>query len=325
MGVRKAESPIVFDSSVPCKVTTMGNVIEVQMMQKKNHDSVILNVDKDHYCDKRTGEILKKNHIEHRGQDEKSLRKTFAKVRAIVNTNVTDPQKCLWCAFTYSQEDKTPMTDIKRLHGDFKRFWMRFKRFCTKYDYGVPEYISIAEPQGTGSWHLHVIFVWDKKAPFIPNEPNTPCAPWIPKVFMSELWGQGFTSTKKIDNCDNIGAYLSAYLGDMPLDEAQENGVLTPNCTVETKKYLDSDGTLKEKKFIKGGRLYLYPPGMNILRTSKGIKQPTVEIMSQKNAEKKVSGATETFKTAYEILDDDGHVINSISKAYYNTKRSKNQ
>ena len=36
---------------------------------------------------------------------------------------------------------------------------------------------------------------------------------------MAPLWGHGFTKTKAMQDCDNVGAYFSAYLGDMPLDE----------------------------------------------------------------------------------------------------------
>ena len=33
------------------------------------------------------------------------------------------------------------------------------------------------------------------------------------------LWEQGFTKTTKLDDIDNIGAYLTAYLGDMEFTE----------------------------------------------------------------------------------------------------------
>lgn len=334
MPVRKPENPLFFELNTPVKVTTMGHIIETQMMQKKNFGSVIQNIDKDHYLDLRTGELKEKQHIEHRGEDAYSMRKTLKRIRELVNTNVTDPSKCLWSTFTYAQEDKNPMRDLKRLYGDYKRFWTRFKRYCSRMNYTEPDYLAVAEPQGSGSWHLHVFFIWNEKAPFIPNDADTlKRMKFVPDgtKTMAELWEQGFTSTKALNDCDNIGAYFSAYLGDMPLDEVQalpaEQRSACVSCAsvVETKKFIDERGTVKEKQFLKGGRLFLYPPGMNIVRKSKGIKDPVVEMMSQMNAQKKVSAATETFSCEFEILDDDGVVINAISKRYYNTKREKKQ
>ena len=60
---------------------------------------------------------------------------------------------------------------------------------------------------------------------------------------------------------------------------------------------------------------------MNIIRSSKGVKQPEIDYMSREQAQKKVSSAKETFSCAFEIVGDDGLVVNRISKAYYNSKR----
>ena len=90
---------------------------------------------------------------------------------------------------------------------------------------------------------------------------------------------------------------------------------------IDEKEFQDDAGTFKKKKFVKGGRLFLYPPGMNIIRTSRGVKRPQVEYMSREQAQKKVSSAKETFSCAFEIVSDDGQIVNRISKAYYNSKR----
>ncbi|MEG1758762.1 MAG: hypothetical protein RR235_10005, partial [Oscillospiraceae bacterium] len=77
---------------------------------------------------------------------------------------------------------------------------------------------------------------------------------------------------------------------------------------------------IKKKDFIKGGRLFLYPPGMNIVRSSRGIKKPVVERTTYELAQKKVSSAKETFSRSFEILGVDGCVVNTISKSFYNSK-----
>ena len=188
------------------------------------------------------------------------------------------------------------MTDTKKLYSDYFKFWKRFCYWCKTNGYGKPEYISVIEPQGSGAWHVHSFFIWSEKAPFIPNDK------------MAELWGQGFTKTKQPQDCDNVGAYFSAYLGDMPLDEVQHMSkdkqlqALSASGQVDEKEFADDAGAVKKKKFVKGGRLFLYPPGMNIIRSSKGVKQPEVEYMSREKAQKKSPRQRKLFLVRMKFL-----------------------
>lgn len=309
--VKPLESLPPMDEYVTSKVTTMGHITEVITRQKSGAGSPCIKIDKDHYVDTRTGEVFEYQHIENRAESTRSIRNTLARIRAIVNTNVTNPDNVLWVTLTYREN----MTDTERLYSDFKRYMMRLRRWCIKNGYEVPEYITVQEPQGRGAWHVHEFLIWDTKAPYIDN--NT---------VMQQLWGQGFTKTKALHDCDNVGAYFSAYLGDMPLEdverlpEAEKEKALS-HSTILDKEFQDEQDRTKTKKFVKGGRLYLYPPGMNIIRTSRGIKQPEVEIMTLAEAKEKVSSAKLTYSSAYEIIGDDGDVVNRIIKSYYNSKR----
>lgn len=280
-------------------------------MQRTCSGSPCKKIDKDHYVDTRTGELFEYEHIENRAESTESIRHTLAYIRALINTNVTEPDNVRWVTLTYGEN----MTDTKRLYDDYFKFWKRFCYWCKKQGFEKPEYITVQEPQGRGAWHVHAFFIWPTKAPFIPNDT------------MRELWQQGFTKTKAMQDCDNVGAYFSAYLGDMPLDEVQAlppdemKKSLAGSVTIEEKQFTDDEGLTKDKKFVKGGRLYLYPPGMNIVRKTKGIRLPEIEYMSRSEAEKKVCSAKQTFSQTYEVLDDGGAVVNVISKAYYNSKR----
>jgi hypothetical protein len=225
---------------------------------------------------------------------------------------VTVPQNCRWLTFTYAEN----MTDEKRLSADWKKFWQKFKRWCVRNYVDEPEFIGVVEPQGRGAWHMHVFFIWSHTAPYLDN--NTVIAP---------MWGHGFTKTKSVTNCDNVGAYFSAYLGDMPLDEFQD---LAPDeqattFVINEKPVTDQDGQTVTKKIVKGGRLKLYPPGMNIVRSSKGVKRPTVEFSSYEEAQKKVCGQTQTFKAGYSLVGDDGNEVNQVYKEYYNAVRKDMQ
>lgn len=125
---------------------------------------------------------------------------------------------------------------------------------------------------------------------------------------MRQLWQQGFTKTKAMQDCDNVGAYFSAYLGDMPLDEVQAlppeemKKSLAGSVTIEEKQFTDDEGLTKDKKFVKGGRLYLYPPGMNIVRKTKGIRLPEVEYMSRSEAEKRSARQSKPFPRLMKFL-----------------------
>ncbi len=289
----------------------MGNITEVMTCEKQSNGSPCKKIDKDHYVDLRTGELCDYEHSENRGENLHGIRQTLNRIRALINTNVIEPDNVRWVTLTYGEN----MTDAKRLYDDYFKFWKRFCYWCKKQGYEKPEYITVQEPQGRGAWHVHAFFIWSQKAPFIPNDT------------MRQLWQQGFTKTKAMQDCDNVGAYFSAYLGDMPLDEVQAlppeemKKSLAGSVTIEEKQFTDDEGLTKDKKFVKGGRLYLYPPGMNIVRKTKGIRLPEVEYMSRSEAEKKVCSAKQTFSQTYEVLDDGGAVVNVISKAYYNSKR----
>lgn len=309
-GIRKSENQEKLDGASYAKVTVMGNIIEVLAMEKCPVGSPCRKVDKDHYVDLRNGELLEYEHIENRSGSMASVRRTLAKIRALINTNVSESENVRWVTLTYREN----MTDTKQLYSDYFKFWKRFCYWCKKQGHIKPEYITVQEPQGRGAWHIHAFFIWPCKAPFVPND------------VMSDLWQRGFTKTKALQDVDNVGAYFSAYLGDMPLDEVNQlpvadqiNALAGGN--VEEKEFSNEQGYTKKKKFVKGGRLFMYPPGMNIVRKTKGIRDPVIELMSFSDAEKKVCSTKQTFSVNYEIVDDSGRVVNVISKAYYNSKR----
>lgn len=338
--VRKCDDSTVLITSLsdyhPTKVTTMGNITELMVMQKSCSGAPTRKIDKDHYCDLRTGELFEYNHIENRAGSLDSIRNTMKRIRALINTNVTEPENCRWVTLTYRQREDSsneciPMTDTKKLKKDYNLFWDRFCYYCKSMGYGKPEYIVVIEPQGSGAWHAHAFFIWQSKAPFIPNNDGVlkrmKHVPDGTKTLF-EMWGHGWTEIKPCDNCDNIGAYFSAYLADMPLDDVQklsnteQVGCLSGNSVLE-KEIVDEQGNTKKKKFVKGGRLFLYPAGMNIIRPSRGIKQPEIENLSLDEARKKVRSHKQTFSRTYEIVSDDGDLLNTIYKSYYNSKRKE--
>lgn len=305
----------------------MGNVVELLTFDKLSTGCPCKCLDADHYIDMRTGEICEYQHNENRAASMASIRRTLARIRELVNTNVTVPERCLWVTLTYADN----MTDTVQLYEDFRRFWMRFKYQCKRMGYSIPEYITVQEPQGRGAWHIHAFFIWDTKAPFIPNNKDVmERMKQIPKgtKTLADMWGHGYTKTQALGDCDNIGAYFSAYLADMPIEELQKlpaEQFVKITGQQKVVESTDDQGEKQEKRFIKGARLVLYPTNMQIVRKSKGIKEPMVERMTLGEAQKKVSAATKTFSRSYAIVGDDGEIVQTISKAYYNKVRKSPQ
>lgn len=302
---------------VPVKVTEMGNVIEVQYMSRRNNKQTIQVLPGgDKYVHISTGEVKDIIHHETRKDQIKSLCRTFANVRAVINTNVTDVSKVRWITLTYAK----CMTDTKMLYEDFHNFNKRFQTYSKNQGHGKPEYIAMMEPMGngkkygnewhSGTWHVHMLYIYDKKAPYVSNDD------------LNAIWGHGFVKIKKLKNVDNVGAYLTAYLGDMEISEVKLSDIDNKEIKqVET----EEDGKKMSKYYVKGARLDLYPANFNMIRCSRGIKRPTPEMISLEEAEKKVSAATLTYEKTVIVQDKENDFETIINTRYYNKVRQKNQ
>ena len=268
-------------------ITLSGDYLEVKKYPSKPHPNVI-NLSKTEYAtfDKLTGEIeIKQKQLSsNRIESEKNLKKTFHDLRNLIQTNVIDNSKCHWITLTYRQ-DNGIMDDTEKLYKDVVNFFKRFKRWLkANKNISNIEYITTVEPQGCGSWHAHIIVIYDQNRPFISNET------------IAELWGNGFTSTKALKDTDNIANYLCAYLTDLKVNS-------------EVNK--------------KGERLYLYPRGIRVYRHSRGLKQPTRFITDKNNYEELIKNYELEYENAFKVLDEDNNTVRLIKKEFYKKKSIK--
>lgn len=278
-------------------VTKMNHIVEVQHMQKMNRKAHIKKLDKDRYIYLGSGEIKEFNHIENRSQSFNSLRQTFKKLRYLINNNFTGAGNELHVILTYAEN----MTDTKRLYKDYEKF---IKRLRYKYkDISSIDYISVVEPQGRGAWHCHLLLRF-----------NDIDKVYIENSMLAELWGHGFVTIRSLKDVDNIGAYLSAYLTDVELTEENIISVVDTDYVIVVKEV---NG--QEKNIVKGGRLHLYPSGMNLFRKSKGIVYPERQRMKYKEIKKIVGSAEPTYKKSITVENDD--FTNTINYEQYNLKR----
>jgi len=288
------------------KVTEMGNVTELQYMSHRNCKQTIQMLPGGlEYLILATGEVNSCQIHDSRQEQKKSLYRTFSNARGLINSNITDVNNVRWITLTYAEN----MTDTKRLYEDFRDFNKRFQYYCKTKGYSCPEYIVMMEPQGRGAWHAHLLYIWQQKAPYIANKT------------LKEIWQQGFVKIKKLDNCDNVGAYLTAYLGDMEIQDAVSQGVKVSGEQVKTVELLNDNGTKDTKYFIKGARLDLYPAKFNMIRSSRGVKRPIVDMLSQKMAEKKVSSAKLTYEKTIKLTDESSDFNCIINTKQYNKLR----
>lgn len=302
MKIDKLNASPSIPSSAPVRFKEMGNIFEIMCSEKRSKGGYITKIDKDHFVDNRTGELHEFKHIENRAQDLQNVAKSLSRGRDLLNTNITDVSYCRWLTLTYAEN----MTNPQKLHDDFKNFNKRLRAEIGHY-----EYITAAEPQGRGAWHLHVVLIFDHPAPFIPND------------VISKAWKQGFVKIKKLDDVDNVGAYLTAYLGDMELSEYLEENTKENIQSLKTIEIEDDTGQQQTKRFVKGGRLHMYPPGFHIFRWSKGIKKPVVTVTSYEQALKSVGSAKLTYEKSIVLSDPEKDFHNTLSYQYYNTTRKE--
>lgn len=293
--------PPTGDTSVRMKVT--GNVVELMYTDGKSLPPAIRKLNADFYEDLKTGEVKEFQHTNNRSDNLVSVARSLGRLRDYLNANIDDVSKCRWVTLTYREN----MTDTKRLYIDFQNFNRRHRKRVGHY-----EYIVAAEPQGRGAWHLHVVMIFPGKAPFIPN------------ADMADDWRQGFVTVKRLDDVDNVGAYLTAYLGDMELnqetfDEIGIKGIAGK--TVKQIDYIDENGQVQSKAYIKGARLHMYPVQFNLYRCSRGIKKPEIQTVTEEKAQKKVSSGKLTFEKTLRLSDEPNNFSRVLNYRYYNLVR----
>ncbi len=275
------------------KITTVyqtGNIIELVTPYFRNNNlKRIRKLNKTQYIDCQTGEIKEYKQSTSRSNSIQSVQRSLSKLRRIINLNFNGDDSEKFLTLTYS----TLMTDTNKLYKDFKNFISALRKH-----YPV-EYISIAEPQQSGSWHLHILL----KSLSIKKL-------HIPIEILSELWCHGHSHIEKLPFTDNFGAYFAVCVTDIYSDDKYAN-----NFNIS-------------KSVIKGDRLHFYPQNFKIYRCSKGIKKPIPMQMTYGEARKLTKNMELCFSSSKQIIsvNEEGNekTLNSISYEQY-TKITNNE
>jgi len=116
---------------------------------------------------------------------QSSISRTRTELRRLINSN---PQLNKFLTLTFADN----ITDIKIGNQIFNLFIKRIT-----YRYSKFEYAAVIEFQKRGAIHYHLL-----------------CSlPYIDNKILEKLWRQGYIKIRRIENIDNLGAYLSKYFG----------------------------------------------------------------------------------------------------------------
>ncbi|MBQ9674228.1 MAG: hypothetical protein IJV39_06335 [Ruminococcus sp.] len=309
---RKIDIPDYIDIHKPVTLKSMGNIQEIAITDSFNRNATVIPLSKDYYIVVSTGEVKEvEHHAGDRTENLRNLQKSMRALSDLINANISqeNAHNCRFITLTYKDNMQNP----EQLYNDFRNFNKRFKRFIKKQNYDY-EYIVTVEAQERGAYHLHCIYIFDKKAPYIDN------------FKLAEIWGLGFVSVKAIDkNVDNIGKYLTAYLADLPIYNNAD--ISTDVLGGSIKEITNGNNT---KRIIKGARLKLLPVGIRLFRYSRGVKKPIIYETTYDEAVKTLSdnGYTKIAEYAVEISDTDrdfrNRYIKETYKKFINTKGANN-
>ena len=268
----------------PVQASKAGNYLELRYLKHRNTFPTTQKLDADHFVVLATGEIKEYSHeAKARIDNLKNLKRSFNELRYRVHENFSGARSELWVTLTYKEN----MKDSKRLSDDFRAFIKRLNEFVfgRKSKMGL-DYIMVPEPQGRGAWHAHILMKRKDGQNF-----------FIENGELAKIWGHGFVTVRRISESTNVANYLVSYLGDLPLNEAQNLQIPFDD---EAVKEVQVEG--QSKKFVKGARLFLYPKGMQYFRTSAGILKPEKYMTTKKETLREPQYAYE-----HEFKIDDDH------------------
>lgn len=157
---------------------------------------------------------------------ERSLKRAKANLRRIINSNVGQYGKEFTAKFL-TLTFKENIQDIEQANYEFMKFIKRLNYHCFGIKKANLKYTCVVEFQKRGAIHYHVI---------IYN------MPYIKANDIANVWGNGFIKINKIDDVDNVGAYVSEYLGQAEKGQGHD---IEDDRLQGKKSYFSSKGLFK--------------------------------------------------------------------------------
>lgn len=140
------------------------------------------------------------------GKRQDNLRRARTEIRRYIWNNITPYSKFI--TLTYKDSN----LDYNKLVEDFKYFIKKLNRAGyknLKWLYVTEHQKERGQKEGNeGSLHIHCVLFIDE---------------YIPYQIINEAWGLGGTDIHKIDNINNVGAYVCKYLTKDEFDIFEKN------------------------------------------------------------------------------------------------------
>lgn len=172
--------------SVRSKVIVSGGVVEVYEYERPVYKGFKSKGGRNQEADEEGKEKNRRD----------ALRRARQEIRRIVNANVGaygEHYTAKFLTLTFGNK----VTDLDKAHYEFKKFIKRMNYYLYGNKCGNLRYTAVVEFHKSGAIHYHVI---------IYNIPYT-------RVEVIErIWGNGWVWIKKIDDVDNVGAYVCKYM-----------------------------------------------------------------------------------------------------------------
>ena len=156
---------------------------------------------------------------------DKVLNRARRDLRRLVNTNICDNSKFVTLTFADNVQD------FKVANKEYMLFVKRLNYFLKS----KVEYICVPEFQKRGAIHFHVVLF---------------NVPYIDSNKLRELWGQGYVKINRIDNVDNVGAYICKY---MSKDFDSDDRLKGKKCYFSSRK-LNKPVEIKDENLVESVR-----------------------------------------------------------------------
>ena len=157
---------------------------------------------------------------------ERSLQRAKKNLRRLINANVGQYGKEFTTKFL-TLTFKENIQDIQQANYEFMKFIKRLNYHCYGTKKSNLKYTCVVEFQKRGAIHYHVI---------IYN------MPYVKANDIANVWGNGFIKINKIDDIDNVGAYVAEYLGQAEKGQGKD---VADDRLQGKKSYFSSRGLFK--------------------------------------------------------------------------------
>ena len=185
--MKKLEKQIIKE-----KLIIAGGIVEYYHYSK-GYATGLEPINKDGRLGKQGKEMTEEEKQENR---EKVCARAKRDLRRLVNANVNQYGKEFTAKFatlTFSEH----ITDLKQANAEFEKFIKRLNYQMFNSKSANIKYSVVPEFTKKGRVHYHVIFY---------------NLPYVKAEKLADIWGNGFIKINKIDNVDNVGAYISKYM-----------------------------------------------------------------------------------------------------------------